>query len=162
MGVLPESIEQILNAALVCEFTVVNGRGRLVTHPMLPFYDGEKIYMTSSALFSKKLEHVRGNPKVAVSLSDQTATHGDPLAHRITVQGDATIVEDDLHNTWQRLMPLWRAKEPVIDFFYSKRVALPLFWERSIIEITPRRALLWEGGRTDRPPRVFELAGAAR
>src|SRR5205814_656834 len=33
-----------------------------------------------------------------------------------------------------------------------------LFWERVIIEITPRRALLWEGGRTDAPPEVFEVS----
>jgi hypothetical protein len=44
--------------------------------------------------------------------------------------------------------------------FYAKRVALPLFWERVIIEVTPRRALLWEGGRTDRPPQVFEVVPA--
>ena len=34
--------------------------------------------------------------------------------------------------------------------FLGKRVALPLFFERAVIEISPRRAFLWEGGRTDR------------
>ncbi len=40
--------------------------------------------------------------------------------------------------------------------FFAKRVALPLFWERTLIEMTPRRVLVWEGGRTDEPPKAFE------
>jgi hypothetical protein len=58
------------------------------------------------------------------------------------------------------VLPPWREKEPAIDMFLSKRVALPLFFERAIIEVTPRRALLWEDGDTTRPPQVFELAEA--
>jgi hypothetical protein len=46
--------------------------------------------------------------------------------------------------------------------FLGKRVALPLFFERAVIEISPRRAFLWKDGRTDLAPEVFELAGVAR
>ncbi len=42
---------------------------------------------------------------------------------------------------------------------YAKRVALPLFWERALIEVTPRRVLVWEGGRTDVAPSVHHLEG---
>lgn len=161
MGVLPEPVENVLNAALVCEFTVVGPGGRPITHPMLPLYDGEKIYMTSSILFSKKLDHIRTNGKVAISISDLTATHDDPLPHRVTIQGDAVVHDEDPHTTWERILPLWIAKEPVVKAFYAKRVALPLFWERGLIEVTPRKVLVWEGGRTDAPPHVFEVAGVA-
>jgi hypothetical protein len=41
-------------------------------------------------------------------------------------------------------------------------VALPLFFERGLIEITPRRSFLWEDGDTSHPPQVFELAEAGR
>jgi nitroimidazol reductase NimA-like FMN-containing flavoprotein (pyridoxamine 5'-phosphate oxidase superfamily) len=158
MGAFPERIERILNAALVGEFTVVSAAGRPVSHPMIPLYDGEKLYVHSSILFSKKLAHVRDNPKVAISISDPTATHGDPLADRVTVQGDAELFDGDVHEDWERILPLWIEKEPIVKMFYAKRVALPLFWERVIVEITPRRALLWEGGQTDLPPQVFEVA----
>jgi nitroimidazol reductase NimA-like FMN-containing flavoprotein (pyridoxamine 5'-phosphate oxidase superfamily) len=158
VGALPDEVERILNEALVGEFSVIGPDGRPITHPMIPLYDGEKIYVHSSILFSKKLEHVRRNPKVSLSVSDQAATHGDRLAHRVLVQGDAVVIEDDPHTTWERILPLWIDKEPVVKAFYAKRVALPLFWERALIEVTPRRALLWEGGRTDRPPKVFEVA----
>ena len=158
MGAFPERVERILDAALVGELTVVSQHGRPISHPMIPLYDGEKLYVHSSILFSKKLAHVRANPKVSLSVSDVLATHGDPLADRVTVQGDAALHEADVHEEWQRILPLWIKKEPVVEMFYAKRVALPLFWERVIVEITPRRALLWEGGRTDRPPQVFEVA----
>jgi general stress protein 26 len=161
VGALPERAEDVLNRALVCEFTVVTAEGRPITHPMIPLYDGQKVLLHSSILFSKKVEHVKRNPRVSVSISDLSATHGAPLRDRVTIQGDAVVVEDDPHSTWERILPLWIAKEPIVEGFFKQRVALPLFWERSLIEITPRRVLVWEDGKTDVPPRVHELAGAA-
>jgi general stress protein 26 len=162
MGVLPESIEQLLDTALVSELTVIDPKGRPVTHPLIPLYDGEIIYLTSSVLFSKKLEHIKANPKVSISISDPTAVQVERFA-RATIQGDATVDDSDLHSGWEeRVLPLWRKKEPVIDMFLGKRVALPLFFERAIIEVRPLRAFYWEDGRTDQPPEVFELAKAVR
>ena len=159
MGVLPEPVEELLNAALVSELTVVDPRGLPVTHPLIPFYDGERIYLTSSILFSKKLEHIKANPKVSVSISDPVATKVERFS-RATIQGDATVDDEDLHEGWERVLPLWREKEPIIDMFLGKRVALPLFFERAVIEVRPTRAYLWQDGRTDRPPEVFEVAKA--
>ncbi len=79
--------------------------------------------------------------------------------HRATIQGDARVVEDDVHEGWEQLLPLWRAKEPAIDFFLKRRFGIPLFFERSVIEITPHRVLWWEDGRASGPARVYELAG---
>ena len=162
MGVLPEAIEELLETALVAELTVIDPRGRPVTHPLIPLYDGELVYLTSSVLFSRKLEHIKANPKVSLSITDPAAVRVERF-RRATIQGDATVDDSDLHSGWERrVLPLWREKEPVIDVFLGKRVALPLFFERGIIEIRPRRAFLWEDGRTDRPPQVFELAEAVR
>jgi hypothetical protein len=162
MGLLPDPIEELLESALVGELTVIDERGRPVTHPLIPLYDGERIYLTSSVLFSRKLEHIKANPKVALSISDPSAVDVARF-RRATIQGDAVVDDSDLHSGWERrVLPLWRKKEPAIDFFLGKRVALPLFFERAIIEITPRRALLWEDGRTDLEPQVFELAEAGR
>jgi general stress protein 26 len=162
VGALPEPIEELLDTALVAELTVVDDRGRPVTHPLIPLYDGELIYMTSSVLFSRKLEHIKRNPKVSVSISDPNAVNVSRF-RRTTIQGDATVDDSDIHAGWeQKVLPMWRKKEPAIDFFLGKRVALPLFFERAVIEIRPRRAFLWQDGRTDTPPQVFELDGVAR
>jgi general stress protein 26 len=157
MGVLPEPIEALLDTALVSELTVIDASGRPVTHPLIPLYDGELVYLTSSILFSKKLEHIKRNPKVSLSISDPVAVKTERFA-RATIQGDATVDDSDLHEGWERVLPLWRKKEPAIDFFLGKRVALPLFFERAVIEMRPRKAYLWEEGRTDQPPQVFEVA----
>ena len=160
MGKLPDAIEELLNAALVSELTVLGETGTPITYPLIPLYDGERIYMTSSVLFNKKLEHIKSNPKVSVTITDPIATDVEPF-NRATIQGDARVVEDDLHSGWEKILPLWVAKEPIISELVKKRFAMPLFWERSVIEITPRRALLWRDGRTDRSPETFDLTRVA-
>jgi general stress protein 26 len=157
MGWLPEPVERLLEVALVGELTVVGPGGRPITHPLIPLYDGERLYMHSSTLFSKKLEHIKRNPKVAVALSDPVAMKGN--ADRATIQGTARIIEDDPHSQWEGLiLGLWRRKEPVIDSFLKMRVALPLFFERAVIEITPERCLYWAEGDTGRAPQISTAA----
>jgi general stress protein 26 len=151
MGWLPEPVEQLLELALVGELAVVGPDRRPIVHPLIPLYDGEHIYMHSSTLFSKKLEHIKRQPQVSVSLSDPIAMRGS--ADRATIQGTARVIEDDPHSQWESLiLALWRRKEPVIDSFLKQRVALPLFFERAVIEITPERCLYWPDGITSVPP----------
>ena len=151
MGWLPAPVEQLLDVALVGELTVVGRDGRPITHPLIPLYHEGRIYLHSSTLFSKKLEHIKREPRVALSISDPVATKGNP--DRATIQGTARLIEEDPHADWERLiLDLWRRKEPSIDDFLKVRVALPLFFERSVIEITPERCLFWAEGRTDRAP----------
>lgn len=160
-GFLPAEVEALLDAALVGELTVRGPGGRPITYPLIPLYDGRFVYLTSAVLFSKKLRHIKADPRVCLSLTDPVAVPVEPF-HRATIQGNARVLEDDLHAGWERLLPLWRAKEPVIDSFVKKRFGIPLFFERSIIEIDPVRVLLWTDARTDRDPQVFELAGVGR
>ena len=56
------------------------------------------------------------------------------------------MIEEDPHGGWERLLPIWEEKEPSIVYFLKARVALPLFFERALIEITPRRVLYWSDG----------------
>jgi general stress protein 26 len=155
MTTLPEPVERLLEAALVGELTVVNETGRPITYPLIPLYDGDKIYLTSSVLFSRKLEHIKGNPRVSLSLTDPIALDG--RVDRATIQGDARVIEEDPHGGWERLLPTWERKEPAIVAFLKARVALPLFFERALIEIVPRRILYWPDGDTSRPPQVTDL-----
>lgn len=151
MGWLPEPVERLLEVALVGELTVIGRNGRPITHPLIPLYDGTHVYLHSSTLFSKKLEHIKRNPRVALALTDQVAMKGNP--DRATIQGTARVIDDDPHADWERLiLDLWRAKEPAINDFLKARVALPLFFERAVIEVTPERCRYWVDGRTDLPP----------
>ena len=158
--VLPPDVMALLDVALVGELTVVDGSGRPITYPVIPLSDGLRVYATSSILFSRKLRHIKANPKVCLSLTDPVAVPAHPF-HRATIQGDAEVVEDDLHSGWERLLPMWRAKEPVIDYFLRRRFGIPLFFERSVIQITPERILWWQDGRTDVEARVLDLVGTS-
>jgi general stress protein 26 len=151
MAWLPAPVEQLLEAALVGELTVIGRNGRPITHPLIPLYDGEHIYLHSSTLFSKKLEHIKREPRVSLALTDPVALGG--VTGRSTIQGRARIIDEDPHHGWEQLiLELWRKKEPVIDAFLKARVALPLFFERAVIEITPERCLYWPDGDTTREP----------
>ena len=150
MATVPDPVSALLDKALVAELTVVDGHGRPVTYPLIPLWDGDKVYLTSSTLFSRKLEHIKANPKVSLSITDPVAVGG--RTDRVTIQGDARVIEEDPHGGWERLLPIWEAKEPSIVYFLTQRVALPLFFERSLIEITPRRALYWADGNAAAAP----------
>jgi general stress protein 26 len=152
MSTLPEPVEALLGAALVGELTVIDSTGHPVTYPLIPLYDRQRIYLTSSTLFSRKLEHIKANPKVSLSITDPIAVGG--RTDRVTIQGDARVLDEDPHAGWERLLPIWEAKEPAIVAFLKARVALPLFFERSLIEITPRRALYWADGDPATAPLV--------
>ncbi len=151
---LPSEVEALLSVALVAELTVLSPAGRPISYPLIPFWDGGRVLFTSAVLFSRKLEHINKNPKVSVSLSDPVAMQGVPF-HRAVIQGDARVLtHEDPHTSWERLLPLWRAKEPVIDMFVKKRFGIPLFFERHTIEIEPKRVLLWRDGDTSQAPEV--------
>ena len=157
---MPAPVVELLDKALVGELTVLDKDGRPRTDPLIPMWDGEHVLMTSSVLFSRKLEDIKRNPKVSFSLSDPVGVPAVPFS-RATIQGDARVIEDDLHDGWTNVLPLWLAKEPVVAKLLKLRFALPLFWERSVIEVTPRRVTWWEAGDTGREPQVLEMGGAA-
>jgi general stress protein 26 len=159
MSSVPEPVEALLDAALVGELSVVDSSGYPVTYPLIPLYDGERIYLTSSTLFSKKLEHIKAHPKVSLSLTDPIALGG--RTDRATIQGDARVIEEDPHGGWERLLPIWEKKEPSIVTFLKARVALPLFFERSLIEITPRRVLYWSDGDPGSAPQTTAVGKEA-
>ena len=159
MSNLPKPVEELLEAALVGELTVVDASGSPVTYPLIPLYDGNRIYLTSSTLFSKKLEHIHGNPKVSLSITDPLAVGG--RTDRVTIQGDARVIAEDPHGGWERLLPIWERKEPSIVMFLKARVALPLFFERALIEIAARRALYWADGDAATTPVVSDAGKAA-
>jgi len=159
---MPAPVVELLNKALVGELTVIDRNGRFRTDPLIPLWDGRYILMTSSILFSRKLEDIKRNPKVSLSLSDPVGVPAQPFS-RATIQGDARVIDDDLHLGWYRLLPLWEAKEPIIKTFLKpmQKLGLPLFWERAIIEIEPKRVLWWPNGDTTQEPRVTDMGESA-
>jgi general stress protein 26 len=155
---LSKPVVELIDTALVTELSVVRKDGRPITYPLIPLWDGERILMTSSILFSRKLEHMKDNPRVSLSFSDPVALGG--RTDRATIQGEARIIDGDPHTDWEQVLPLWSAKEPVILQLLKARVAFPLFFERSVIEVVPRRTYYWRDGDTSVAPIVIDAPAA--
>ena len=139
MGWLPEEVERLLGVALVGELTVIGRDGR---PDLAPAHPALRRRAHLSPFVDPVLQEARAHqaqPQVALALTDPIAMKG--TAGRATIQGTARVIEEDPHRDWERLiLGLWRQKEPAIDAFLKARVALPLFFERSVIEIPPNAA----------------------
>jgi general stress protein 26 len=151
---LPSWIEEAFNSYLVCEFTTINN-GKPVTLPLLPFYLPEtgKLVVTSSILFSKKVEHVKENPKVSLLFSNPAGTTSGKNV--ILVQGNAIADDSDLDHGWEKYLTQWRKKEPYIDAYLAEREKFGWFWKRISIQVQPKKITAWKNGDTTTPPEVF-------
>ena len=160
MPSLPYPVARLIDTALVGELTVVAADGRPITYPMIPMLWGDRIFMTSSVLDSAKLAHVKRNPRVSFSVTDTDAAGSTP--GRVTIQCDARVAEDDLHAGWESLLQNWTRKDPSTVGLLKARLGFPLIFERTLIELTPRRTWFWPDGRTDQPPQITVAAEVAR
>jgi len=157
---LPYPVARLVDTALVGELTVVGVDGRPITYPMTPLLWGERIFMTSSALDSAKVTHIKANPRVSFSVTNPEAT--GTMAGRVTIQCDARVSEDDLHEGWERLIQGWSKKDPSVRALIASRLAFPLLLERILIELTPRKAWYWPDGDTEKAPQITVAAEVAR
>ena len=150
----PEWVQEAFNNYLVCEFTTIKD-GRPVTLPLLPFYVREtgKLVVTSSVLFSKKVEHVRTNPKVSMLFSNPEGSRSGK--HVVLVQGIATADDSDLDHGWEKYLTYWRKKEPYIDAYLAEREKFGWFWKRIVLQIEPKKITAWKNGDTTRHPETF-------
>jgi general stress protein 26 len=157
---LPYPVSRLIDAALVGELTVIGADDRPITYPMIPLLWGDRIYMTSSALDSTKVAHIKANPRVSFSITNPEAI--GTFVSKVTIQCDARVAEDDLHAGWERLLDNWKRKDPSVIGLLKSRLGFPLLFERVLIELTPRRTWFWPDGRTDRAPQVTISAEVAR
>jgi general stress protein 26 len=157
---LPYPVARLIDAALVGELTVIGEDDRPITYPMIPLLWGDRIFMTSSALDSAKVAHIKVNPRVSFSVTNPDAI--GTYVGRVTIQCDARVAEDDLHAGWERLLDNWKRKDPSVVGLLKSRLGFPLLFERVLIELTPRRTWFWPDGRTDRAPQVTIAAEVAR
>jgi len=151
---VPGWVGDVFDHYLTCEFTTV-ANGRPVTFPLLYFYEADsgKFTVTSSILFSKKVEHMKKDPKVSLLFSNPEGSGIGKQA--ILVQGIAHCDDSDLDHGWERFLPHWRKKEPYIDAFLAEREKFGWFWKRIVIQVEPKKIMAWKNGNTDGPPEVF-------
>ena len=144
----PNWVQNVFEKYLICEFTSIDN-GKPVTFPMLFFHDQDKFFVTSSILFSKKIEHLKKNPKVSILFSNPEGSGVEK--HVVLVQGVAKTDDSDLDHGWEKFLPMWRMKEPYIDGFLAAREQFAWFWKRIVVEVEPRKIRAWKNGDTSKP-----------
>ena len=152
---MEEWIQEVFQNYLIGEFTTID-KDTPKTFPMLYFYKNNEFIMTSSVIFSKKIENIKKNPKTSLLLSDNTGS-GVSEKHVALLQGHASIDESDLDHGWEQYKEDWLKKEPLIQGYFDVRESLPTFWKRVIIKFKPTRVLGWKGGDTSKEPVVYDL-----
>ena len=160
MRPLPELATQLLDAALVGELTVIDA-GRPSRHLPADPVVGRRADLPDVDRRSsrRKLEHIAGNPRVSLSITDPVAVGG--RSDRVTIQGDARVIDEDPHGGWERLLPIWEAKEPsIVDFLKAARRAAAVL-RAGLIEITPRRVLYLARRRHRRRAAVADVSEEA-
>ncbi len=88
-------IKDVFEHYLICEFTTISD-GKPITFPLLYFYDPTTgiFSVTSSILFSRKIEHMKKNSKVSLLFSNP---EGSGIGkHAVLVQGIAKCEDADL------------------------------------------------------------------
>ena len=151
---VPHWVRESFDNYLICEFTTIS-HDKPVTFPLLPFYlpDSGNFVVTSSILFSKKIENLKKNPKVSMLFSNPEGSNVGK--HAILVQGLSTYEDSDLDHGWERYLPYWRKKEPYIDGLLADREKFGWFWKRIVVKVEPRRILAWKNADISRPPEIY-------
>ena len=152
---VPAWTSDVFERYLICEFTTIS-EGKPVTFPLLYFYEPTTgvFTVTSSILFSRKIEHMKKNSKVSLLFSNPA---GSGLGkHAVLVQGIAKCEDSDLDHGWEKFLPDWRKKEPYIDGFLAAREQFGWFWKRIVVQVEPRKIMAWKDADTGKAPEVFK------
>ena len=97
--------------------------------------------------------------RAAAQIDHGTVAGGQSLGEGLD---GARVAEDDLHAGWERLLHNWTRKDPSTVGLLKARLGFPLIFERTLIELTPRRTWFWPDGRTDHAPQITVAAEVAR
>jgi len=152
---VPSWANDVFENYLICEFTTISN-GKPVTYPLLYFYEPSTglFTVTSSILFSRKIENIKDNSKVSLLFSNPTGSGIDK--HAVLVQGVARIEDSDLDHGWERFLNDWREKEPYIDDFLAEREKFGWFWKRIVVRVEPKKIMAWKNGNTAENAEVFK------
>lgn len=167
MSSIPDWIQEIFEKYLTAEFTYLDGKIPR-TIAVLPYYDSKKksIVITTSPAFYRKVTCVKKNPKVSVLFSNSkySGIEGNAV---VLVQGVARVlenIEENLHyimnlminyrDCWKKQVVELMAKE--LRSAIAKRL-MDWYVYRIIINVEPRKLLIWKDGNLENIPEVLEV-----
>ena len=136
-----EEITAFLSGSVIARLATVQPGGAPYIAPVWQQWDGERMYVVGRA-GSKFVDHVRHEPRVAVSCADDV----NPEHARVLIEGRAEVIEGPAPMTGRMLQI---AQEMALRYMgpdgpsYILRTADR---PRCLIAITPDQIVSWAGG----------------
>ncbi len=167
LSVIPGWIEEVFEKYLTAEFTYLDGKIPR-TIAVLPYYDSKKksIVITTSPAFYKKVACVKKNPRVSVLFSNPKYSGADEKAV-VLVQGIAKVsenIEENLNYLMNLMINQKECWKKTVLAKMAEELTSPIakklmdwYVYRILIEVKPRKLLLWRDGNIENDPEELEV-----
>ena len=136
-------VRELLSGRYVASLATENKDGSIHVVAVWYWFDGEKVYVATSAR-SRKARNLSSNPKVSLMIDSR-----DPAASRgISIAGRAQLVSGDPSREWNaKVHGKYLSDAALAD----ARVG-PVFatWDDVTIQITPTSVIAWDMREADR------------
>lgn len=139
---IPSEVAEVFEKFVAAEYAYFTPRGAPLCWPVTPYWYPERgvLAVATGLAYPNKADYAKRNPKVSFLFSDPTSSglHDPP---EILVEGNATVLEDDIQANTDRYVGELRSKFPVARFGLnpvSVRL-LDFYLPRLWVEITPIR-----------------------
>lgn len=153
---IPPALNPVFQKFFASEYAYFTPKGEPLCWPVSPYWypDRGVLAIATGLAYPNKAEYPKRNPRVALFFSNPMFS-GLEAAPKVLVQGDATVIDEDIQENTDRYVTEMRHKFPqarvglntltvkFLDFY------LPRLW----VEITPVRIFVWHEGRDE--PEIF-------
>jgi hypothetical protein len=139
---IPPEVAQVFEKFVVTEYAYFTPGGEPLCWPVKHYWYPQRgvLAVSTGLAYPNKCSYPKENPKVALLFSDPTGSH-IPGAPVVLVQGDATVLDEDMQENLDRYVRELRGR------FWSARIGLnpisvrflDFYLPRLWVEITPRQ-----------------------
>lgn len=153
---VPHDVAQVFKNFFATEFAYFTPKGEPLCWPVSPYWypDRGVLAIATGLAYPNKAEYPKRNPKVALLFSDPIFS-GLTDSPKVLVQGDATVLDEDIQANTDRYVREMRQKFPAAKLGLNPLTVrfLDFYLPRLWVEITPVRILVWRS--TSSYPEIF-------
>jgi hypothetical protein len=140
-----ENREQIAEYR-VAEFVTLTRTGEPICWPLGPALEDGRLVFSTGFAYPIKANNARRNPKVCALYSDPTASGRGENDPQVLIQGDATVLDEDLQANTDRYVRQLSNYMPGFARMIMFRQKMVGYLARIFIEVSPTTERAWRAG----------------
>jgi hypothetical protein len=146
---IPPEVAELFGSYIAAEYCYFTSDGEPLCWPVTPYWYPDRgiLGVATGLAYPGKADRAKGNPRVALLFSDPSSSGlSDPP--EVLVQGDATVLDENLQENTDRYVRELRDKFPAARVGLNPLTVkfLGFYLPRLWIEISPRRILISSAG----------------